>query len=162
MFRATIKSLAAHKVRLALTAIAIVLGVAFMAGTFVLTDTVKHSFDTLFQQTTAGKDIVVQGVAPYGTGGRDFGGQGTRLPVPASLVPTIRAVPGVADAEGATQGLVTLVGPNGKAITKRGPPTIGVSWNPNPKLSALRLVGGPTQPRSVTAGSTAFTTKMSG
>ena len=142
MFRATIKSLAAHKVRLALTAIAIVLGVAFMAGTFVLTDTVKHSFDTLFQQTTAGKDIVVQGVAPYGTGGRDFGGQGTRLPVPASLVPTIRAVPGVADAEGATQGLVTLIGANGKAVTKQGPPTIGVSWVPNTKLSALRLVAG--------------------
>ena len=57
MFRATLKSLAAHKVRLALTAIAIVLGVAFMAGTFVLTDTVKHSFDGLFQQTTVNKDI---------------------------------------------------------------------------------------------------------
>src|ERR1700724_3332597 len=115
MFRATLKSLAAHKLRLALTAIAIVLGVAFMAGTFVLTDTVKHSFDTLFQQITAGNDIVVQGVAPYGTGG-GFGGGNTRPPVPASLVQTIRSVPGVADAEGGVTGQVTLIGSNGKAI----------------------------------------------
>src|ERR1700732_4032001 len=128
MFRATIKSLAAHKLRLALTAIAIVLGVAFMAGTFVLTDTVKHSFDNLFQQTNAGKDIVVQGVAPYGTGGRGFG-QGTPPQLPAPLIAKIRAVPGVLDAQGSVQGLVTLIGANGKAITKHGPPTIGSSWD---------------------------------
>ncbi len=141
MFRATLKSLAAHKVRLALTGIAIVLGVAFVAGTFVLTDTVKHSFDNLFQQTTANKDIVVQGVAPYGSGGRPFAAD-TRTPVPDSLVPIIRAVPGVADAEGAVQGQVTLIGADGKALTKKGPPTIGVSWDPNAKLSSLKLVAG--------------------
>src|ERR1700682_1000868 len=141
MFRATLKSLAAHKLRLALTAIAIVLGVAFMAGTFVLTDTVKHSFDTLFQQTNAGRDIVVQGVAPYGTGSRGFG-QDIRPPVPSSLVSTLRAVPGVADAQPVVQGQVTLIGANGKALTKRGPPTLAFSWNPNPKLSAFKLASG--------------------
>jgi putative ABC transport system permease protein len=141
MLRATLKSLAAHKVRLALTAIAIVLGVAFMAGTFVLTDTVKHSFDSLFQEVNAGKDIVVQGVAPYGTGGRgSFGGQ--RVPVPESLVAQVKAVPGVADAQPAVQGLVTLIGADGKAVTKRGPPTLAFNWNPNPKLSSLSLVAG--------------------
>jgi len=141
MLRATLKSLAAHKVRLALTALAIVLGVAFMAGTFVLTDTVKHSFDSLFQQVNAGKDVVVQGVAPYGTGGRGaFGGQ--RVPVPESLVPTVRSVPVVADAQPAVQGLVTLIGANGKAATKHGPPTLAFNWNPDAKLSSLRLVAG--------------------
>ncbi len=64
MFKATLKSLAAHKVRLALTGLAIVLGVSFMAGTFVLTDTVKHSFDNLFKQVNANVDVVVQGRAP--------------------------------------------------------------------------------------------------
>src|SRR6516162_9626419 len=141
MLRATLRSLAAHKVRLALTALAIVLGVAFMAGTFVLTDTVKHSFDNLFQQVNAGKDIVVQGVAPYGTGGRgSFGNQ--RVPVPASLVATVRGVPGVADAQPLVQGQVTLIGSNGKAITKHGPPTLAFNWNPNPKLSSLHIVAG--------------------
>jgi len=119
VFHATIKNLAAHKVRLALTAIAIVLGVAFMAGTFVLTDTVKHSFDNLFQQTTAGKDIVVQGVAPYGTGGQAGFGGGTREPVPASLIAKIKAVPGVADAQGTVQGLVTLVGATARPSPRR-------------------------------------------
>jgi putative ABC transport system permease protein len=142
MFRATMRSLAAHKVRLALTAMAIVLGVAFMAGTFVLTDTVKHSFDSLFQQVNAGKDIVVQGVAPYGTGGRGGFGGGQRVPVPDSLVPTVRAVPGVADAQPAVQGIVTLIGPNGKAVTHRGPPTLAFNWNPNPKLSSLHIIAG--------------------
>src|SRR5579864_3529053 len=98
MLRATLKSLAAHKLRLALTAIAIVLGVSFMAGTFVLTDTVKRSFDTLFKQVNASVDVVVQGKAPYGTGGfRSFGQN--RPPVPASVVPTVRDVPGVRDAQ---------------------------------------------------------------
>ena len=100
MFRATLKSLAAHKLRLALTAIAIVLGVAFMAATFVLTDTVKHTFDKLFAQTTVGKDLVVRSVAPYGNNTRaDFQGS-VRPPVPDSLLATIKAVPGVRDAAG--------------------------------------------------------------
>jgi len=144
VFRATIKSLAAHKVRLALTALSIVLGVAFMAGTFVLTDTVKHSFDTLFQQTSAGKDVIVQGVAPYGTGGGPEAafGAGTRPPVPDSLIASIRSVPGVQDAEGSVQGEVVLVGANGKALTKRGPPTLAISWDANPKLSSFKLAGG--------------------
>ncbi|HEY2429115.1 MAG TPA: FtsX-like permease family protein, partial [Acidimicrobiales bacterium] len=142
MFRATIKSLAAHKVRLALTAIAIVLGVAFMAGTFVLTDTVKHSFDALFQQTSVGKDIVVQGVAPYGTGGRGFDQGSNRPLVPDSLIARIRSVPGVRDAQGAVQGEVVLIGRNGKALTKKGPPTLAISWDTDAQLSAFKLASG--------------------
>ena len=120
MFRATLKSLAAHRVRLALTAIAIVLGVSFMAGTFVLTDTVKHTFDQLFAQTAVGRDIVVRGVAPYGTSDRDFSG-GERPLTPASLLPKVKAVPGVNDAVGTVMGQITLVKPNGKALDKRAP-----------------------------------------
>ncbi len=54
MWRTARKNLYAHKLRLALTALAVVLGVAFMAGTFVLTDTLKHDVDGIFKQTTAG------------------------------------------------------------------------------------------------------------
>ena len=57
MWRTSIRSLAAHKLRLALTALAVILGVAFMSGTYVLTDTLKHTFDSLFAQTSAGKDV---------------------------------------------------------------------------------------------------------
>src|ERR1700758_3092225 len=117
MFKATLKSLAAHKVRLALTGLAIVLGVSFMAGTFVLTDTVKHSFDNLFQQVNANVDIVVQGRAPYGTGGVNNIGQ-NRPPVPASVLPAVQGVPGVRDAEPIIQAPVTLIKSNGKALVK--------------------------------------------
>src|SRR5579864_24324 len=141
MLRATLKSLAAHKLRLALTAIAIVLGVSFMAGTFVLTDTVKRSFDNLFKQVNASVDIIVQGKAPYGSGGaRDFGAN--RPQVPTSVLPAVQAVPGVRDAQPIITAQVTLIKSNGKALTKNGPPTLGVSWNPDRALSSLRLVAG--------------------
>ena len=55
MWKTTWKNLVAHKLRLSLTALSVVLGVAFMAGTFVLTDTLKHTFDSLFAQTSVGK-----------------------------------------------------------------------------------------------------------
>jgi putative ABC transport system permease protein len=141
MFKATLKSLAAHKLRLALTGLAIVLGVSFMAGTFVLTDTVKHSFDNLFKQVNANVDVVVQGRAPYGTGGFNNVGS-NRPPVPSSVLPAVRRVSGVRDAQPIIQAPVTLIKSNGKALTKHGPPTLGVSWNPDRALSSLRLVAG--------------------
>jgi len=58
VLNATLKSLLAHKLRLALTALAVVLGVMFMAGTFVLTDTIKHSINGLINQGTAGKSAL--------------------------------------------------------------------------------------------------------
>ncbi len=70
MFRVTIKGLLAHKLRLALTALAIVLGVTFIAGTFVLTDTLHSTFDTLFSNIYQHVDFQVRGVAQLGSGGR--------------------------------------------------------------------------------------------
>src|SRR6201987_3606821 len=66
MWRVTIKGLLAHKLRLALTALAIVLGVTFIAGTFVLTDTLHNTFDTLFQNIYSKIDFQVRGVAQLG------------------------------------------------------------------------------------------------
>ena len=65
MLRATIKSLLARKLRLALTALAVVLGVGFTAGTYVLTDTALKSFDDLFSNVYAGTDVVVQGTTAF-------------------------------------------------------------------------------------------------
>ena len=62
MVRAVLKGLLAHKLRLALTAIAVVLGVAFVAGTFVLTDTLGKVFDDLFEDVSAGTSVAVRGV----------------------------------------------------------------------------------------------------
>src|SRR5258706_7418869 len=68
MFGATFRSLLAHRVRLALTALAIALGTGFMAGSFVFTATLTHSLDSLFAESATGTDVVVQHTAPTGSG----------------------------------------------------------------------------------------------
>ena len=68
MRNVTIKGLLAHKLRLALTALAIVLGVAFISGTFVLTDTLNNTFSVLFGNIYPKIDFQVRGVAQLGSG----------------------------------------------------------------------------------------------
>ena len=60
MLRATIKGVLAKKFRLLLTALSIVIGVGFVAGTYVLTDTMNAAFDELFDQTAEGTDLIVR------------------------------------------------------------------------------------------------------
>jgi len=100
MWRATIKSLFARKVRLALTALAVILGVAFVAGTFVLTDTINHTFDNLFAEVNKGVAVQIQ-TRPA------FGSNGARLP--ASLLQTVEHVPGVKLAVGNLIGYAQIV-----------------------------------------------------
>ncbi len=146
MWKVTIKGLLAHKLRLALTALAIVLGVTFIAGTFVLTDTLHNTFDTLFGSIYKNVDFQVRGVAQLGTGGF-----AARNPIPESILGSVRAVPGVEVAEGSVTGFAQYISKDGKAITTGGAPTLGVSFDPDPRLSALRLVQGvpPTRPDQV-------------
>ena len=136
MRKATLKGLLAHKLRLALTALSVVLGVAFVSGTFVLTDTINHTFDNLFQEVTQGTDVTVRARSGFGEGG---GVDVSRDTVPESLLGTVRAVPGVRVAEGTVGGLAQLVDPKGKAITTTGAPTLGFNWTTEPSLSPLRL-----------------------
>ncbi len=132
MLRATIKSLMARKLRLLLTALAIVLGVGFMAGTLMLTDTATGAFDELIGQTFQGIDVVVQGHADFqpGAQGGNTGGSETE-PIPDTLLPEVLAVPGVVAADGDVSGSAQLVDPvTDKAIANGGAPTLGNSWNP--------------------------------
>jgi putative ABC transport system permease protein len=143
MLRATIKSLLARKLRLLLTALAVVLGVGFTAGTFILTDTALASFDDLFGQAYSNVDVVVQAEQAFTpTGGGGGGGGGQELnPVPEGLLPKVQAVPGVRFAEGSVQAFAQIIDPaTGKSITSGGAPTIGSSWSAN--LSAFTLVEG--------------------
>ena len=146
MWRVTIKGLLAHKLRLALTALAIILGVTFIAGTFVLTDTLHNTFNNLFGNIYQNIDFQVRGVAQFGNGGT-----ATRNPVPQSLVGSVQAVPGVQAAEGSVSGYAQYIDHHGKAVTTGGAPTIGVSFDPNQQISALHLVQGkrPTTPDQV-------------
>src|ERR1700736_3939969 len=99
MWKTTIKGILPHKLRLALTAVAIILGVSFMAGTFMLTDTIKTAFDNLFAQTAVGKDTTVRAKTAYKSTGFE-GSDVQRAYVPDTLVDTIRHVPGVKVADG--------------------------------------------------------------
>ena len=146
MWRVTIKGLLAHKLRLALTALAIVLGVTFIAGTFVLTDTLHNTFDNLFGNIYQNVTFQVRGVAQFGSGGT-----ATRNPVPESLLATVAAVPGVEAANGSVTGYAQFIAHDGKAITTGGAPTLGVEFDPDQQISALHIAQGrpPTTPNDV-------------
>jgi putative ABC transport system permease protein len=137
MWKVTIKGLLAHKLRLALTALAIVLGVTFIAGTFVLTDTLHNTFDNLFGTIYSKVDFQVRGVAQFGSGGN-----ATRNPVQESVLTTVRGVPGVQAAEGTVNGYAQYISHDGKAISTGGAPTIGLAFDPDQAISPLHLVEG--------------------
>ena len=140
MWRVTRKGLLAHKFRLALTAVAIVLGVTFISGTLVLTDTLHATFTTLFGHIYQNVDFEIRGKAAFtdNTGG----GGAVRKPIPDSITAEVRRIPGVAYAEGTVGGYAQFVAPDGQAVTTGGAPTIGLSFDPNPQLSALRVSSG--------------------
>ncbi|HVY11865.1 MAG TPA: FtsX-like permease family protein [Mycobacteriales bacterium] len=137
MWRVTLKGLLAHKLRLTLTALAIVLGVTFVTGTFVLTDTLHRTFSNLIGNIYTKVDLQARGVAQFKH--TNFGDTATRNPIPESLLSTIRNVPGVSAAEGGVNGYAQFVSPEGKAISGG---SIGLSYDPNPSLSSLHLVSG--------------------
>ena len=148
MWKVTVKGLLAHKLRLALTALAIVLGVTFISGTFVLTDTLHNTFDTLFGHIYQKIDFEIRGKAAFTN---NNGGGAVRKPIPESILSAVRVLPDVASAEGTVNGYAQFVARDGKAISTGGAPTLGFSFNPNPQLSSLHLAAGtaPTTPNDV-------------
>jgi putative ABC transport system permease protein len=129
MGHVTLKNLFAKKLRLVLTSLAVVLGVAFMSGTFVLTDTLGSVFDNLFATTTKGVDAVVRGKEPFKAQGRNPNANATRPPVPDALVPVVRRTPGVANAQGNLLRYALVQDRNGQAIQNQAP-AFGVAWYP--------------------------------
>jgi putative ABC transport system permease protein len=138
MVRAVLKGVLAHKLRLFLTAMAVVLGVSFVAGTLVLTDTINKTFDTLFNEISAGTDISVRAASGFGD---DAGIETTRDTIPASVLDDVRRVPGVQAAEPTVTGYAQFVDEEGKAVATSGAPTLGFNWT-DPELSPLRLRSG--------------------
>src|SRR5690349_11639274 len=119
MLRTTLKGILAHKLRLAMTALAVSLGVAFLTGTLVLNDTMRSTFDQLFASVYAGTDAVVREKAAF-EGPQNTGEQRGR--VDASVLDAVRAVDGVAHAEGVVFGYARIVGKDG---TPLGNPDMG-------------------------------------
>jgi putative ABC transport system permease protein len=140
MWKVVVQGLLAHKLRLALTALAIVLGVTFISGTFVLTDTLHNTFTTLFGRVYENVDFEVRGTATLSGGNGST--EAVRKAIPQSIASTVRHIPGVEYADGVVNGYAQFVSPGGKAISNGGAPTIGTSYDQNAQLSALRLSKG--------------------
>lgn len=128
------RNLLASKLRLFLTSLAVVLGVGFVVGSFVLGDTINRAFDDVF--TAANKNVAVQ------VRGKATVSEQDRKSVPAGLLPRIRAVDGVKSAEGAYFGTAEIIGKDGKSAGLSGPPALGFSWTDNPDLNPLTIVQG--------------------
>ena len=132
MLTVALKGLAGRKVRASLTAIAIVLGVAMISGTYVLTDTINNGFDTIFTQSYVNADVVITGKAAFDSA------NGTTVeppPMPQSLLSKVKKLPGTAIAAGAvSSNNVKLIGKNGKVIATGGSPTLGFSVTPKGQI----------------------------
>jgi len=144
VWKVTRKGLIANKLRFLLTAIAVILGVAFISGTFVFTATIQHTFDDLIGNIYKGTDAQVRGPEIFKN---DQGGPGSspRPPIAARVQSIVRRAPGVEAAQGNVQiDYAQLVKPNGKVIGNpaQGAPSLGFGWNPVPQLNQFRLVPG--------------------
>ncbi|MEV5101508.1 ABC transporter permease [Streptomyces massasporeus] len=143
--RLSASSLRAHRRRFAGTFLAVFLGVAFLAGTLVMGDTLRASFDSMFGDAARGTDAVVRSADAITTPGES---QGVRQPVDTGLVATVEKVPGVAAAVPDVQGAGQLVGANGEPIGGQGPPTLAGNWITDPELNPYRLAEGRAPRRS--------------
>src|SRR4051812_43567114 len=140
MMRVALAGLFGRKLRTALTAIAIVLGVAMVTGTYILTDSIKGAFNGIFTEIYSGTDATVTGKAAFDL---SSGSSTTEPPFDESLLQQVRDLPEVADAVGGVGGIANLVGPNGKVIAFGGAPHLGFSVDPDrPQFNTLSLVDG--------------------
>ncbi len=141
MIRFTFGGLLSRKLRTALTAIAIVLGVAMISGTYVLTDSIDQAFDTIFSDIREGSNVVITGKSAFDLSE----GSGVTDPTfDEGLLEKVRALPGVAEAEGSVDSDATqLIGRDGKAIVFGGAPNLGFSIaQGDSAFNPLRLVSG--------------------
>ncbi|HEV7625126.1 MAG TPA: ABC transporter permease, partial [Streptomyces sp.] len=111
--RLSLSSLRTHRRRFAGTFGAVLLGVSFLAGTLVMGDTLRASFDSMFGNAAAGTDVVVRSDSVITTTGN---AQGTRRPIDTGVLKKIEQAPGVAAAAPSVEGMGQIVGSDGKPV----------------------------------------------
>ncbi len=165
MFRVALKSVLGNKLRFALTALAVVLGVAFVSGVFVLTDSIQRSFDGLISDINAGTAVFVNPVQDIDAeiaGGTGAVGGST---IPEELAARIEQVAGVASVEGGVGGLAIILDAEGEKVgAAAGPPALGFSWAET--IGPLRIAEGdgraPTKAGEVVIDRGSFTALQEG
>lgn len=138
VWKTSMRNFLAHKGRMALSAVAVLLSVAFVCGTLVFTDTMNTTFDKLFAATSA--DVTVSPKAAEVT---DVPENGKPESLPASVVAEVAGVDGVKKAEGAVSSMaVTLVDSRNKNLgSDTGAPTIAGNWTDN-DLRSMEITSG--------------------
>ena len=115
--KVSLRNLAAHKIRLVLTVLSVVLGTAFVTGSFVFTDTLGHTFHGLFADVAKGVDVQASGPDENGAG------------VPVADIAKIAAVPGVRAVDPQVSGQIVLLAADGKPVQSGGAPTEGLAYS---------------------------------
>ena len=136
MTRMALKALWWRKRRVRGVASAVFLGIAFLTGTQVLADTVDSSIAGEISSADRGTDVVVRNATSVSSS------PGTRrAPIPASVLASVRATPGVADAAAEIDGYGQIVGSNGKVIKQNGP-RLATNWVADSALNPYRILEG--------------------
>lgn len=136
MTKVALRGLLTRKLRSVLTGFAVVIGVAFVVGTLVFTDTIDESFKNLFERTQQGVDVAVEAKQAVKS---DFSVPPT---MPSSALDEVKSVPGVAVAEGSVTSDGTLLDKQGKVITSNGPPTLIISASEEKVFQSLEYPDG--------------------
>jgi putative ABC transport system permease protein len=129
------KSIRARWGRMLAIAFAITASVSFVVGSFVLADSLRATFDDLFQELNENVDLEVRAA-------QEFESDDARDPIDVTIVDSIRAVDGVAIAEPVLQRFAQLIDSDGKAITPAGGPTLGVSWEGDDGIQGVTIKEG--------------------
>jgi putative ABC transport system permease protein len=145
MLKLILKQTLARRARLALTAVAVTLGVTFVTGALVLTDTAQGAFDAQFTRAASGVDVTVRDAVAFDAA---MGVEVTRDPLPPRVVDTVRSIAGVEQAIPVAKGSGPIVS-DADAIVPQGPSMLS-SWAPAP-IGAFTLREGqpPTGPDDV-------------
>jgi putative ABC transport system permease protein len=132
-----LRGLAGRKLRAALTALAIILGVAMISGTYVLTDTIDKAFRNIFVTAYAGTDAVITGKEAFETD------MGQPPPFDESLLQRVRGLPDVSAAVGGISDSAQLTKRNGDTVDTSGAPSLAFGIDPRyPRFNALTLTSG--------------------
>ncbi len=140
MFSLTLASIRHNRMRFVLTGVAVVLGVAFMAGTLVLTDTIKQSYDNIAGNVYKSTDAVVRSSRIVTSDNNPT----TRGTVDAATLATVRSTPGVRAAAPQQTGNAVVVDHHGALLDanpNRSAP-IALAWSSVPELNPMTLVAG--------------------
>jgi putative ABC transport system permease protein len=138
MRKVAFRGLFARKLRIALTALAVALGVCLISGTYIFTDTINSSFDRIFNESNKGTDAAITPTKPIDTSQNG----GTQPTVPASVLAKVRANPDVQDAQGSVFDVGTVLGKDGERIGVGGAPNFVASVADVPRFDGFTVKEG--------------------